>query len=182
MARLYLVRHGKASSSWDADLDPGLDAVGREQAEAIAARFGSLRPLALITSPMRRTRETAAPLEGRWHRVARIERAVAEIPSPTHDLAARGAWLRAAMAGTWSDLDPALAAWRAGVGQGLGRIDEDAVIFTHFIAINAAVGLATRDERLVCFHPDNGSVTILETDGDDLRVVELGAQAATEVR
>ena len=36
MARLYLVRHGKATGSWDTDPDPGLDDVGREQAEAMA--------------------------------------------------------------------------------------------------------------------------------------------------
>ena len=28
MARLYLVRHGRATGGWDVDPDPGLDDVG----------------------------------------------------------------------------------------------------------------------------------------------------------
>ena len=39
--------------------DPGLDPVGFEQARDLAARLGPLGPLPLVTSPLRRTRETA---------------------------------------------------------------------------------------------------------------------------
>ena len=45
MTRLILVRHGRAAGGWDDDLDPGLDDLGRAQAEAMAAWgawFGSL--------------------------------------------------------------------------------------------------------------------------------------------
>ena len=42
MARLYMVRHGKAAAGWDGDADPGLDALGRQQAEAVAAQVKAI--------------------------------------------------------------------------------------------------------------------------------------------
>lgn len=181
MVRVYLVRHGRAAAGWDSDRDPALDEVGAAQAEAVAERLGAMAPVDLVSSPLRRARETAAPLERRWSRPARIEPAVAEIPSPCADLAARGRWLRAAMEGTWADLGPDYGAWRDAVAAALSRLTRDAVIFTHFVAINAVVGHATADDRLVCFRPDNCSVTTFETRNGGLHLVALGDQAGTEV-
>ncbi|MCZ6870273.1 MAG: histidine phosphatase family protein, partial [Gammaproteobacteria bacterium] len=82
------------------------------------------------------------------------------------------------MAGRWTDV-PELADWRSRLVDCLLR--EDTVIFSHFIAINVAVGEATADGRVVCFRPNNGSITIIETDGHALSVVELGGQADTRV-
>jgi broad specificity phosphatase PhoE len=56
------------------------------------------------------------------------------------------------------------------------------VVVTHYVAINVAVGAATADDRFVCFHPDNGSVTVLRHDGDGLHVEQLGAERDTVVR
>lgn len=181
MATIYLVRHGKATAGFDAERDPGLDPTGREQAQAIATRFGAGVRLPLVSSPLRRARETAAPLETLWATPVRIDSAVAEIPSPSADLAERGTWLRAAMAGNWADLGPDYEAWRDGVAVTLARLDRDSIVFSHFIAINAAVGAATADDRLVCFRPDNCSVTMIETRNGRLHLVALGDQAATEV-
>jgi broad specificity phosphatase PhoE len=36
MAKLYLVRHGKATAGWGMQKDPGLDDLGRAQAKAAA--------------------------------------------------------------------------------------------------------------------------------------------------
>ena len=58
---------------------------------------------------------------------------------------------------------------------------EDVVLFSHYVAINAAVGVALDDSRMVVFHPDNASVTRLSNDGGELRVVELGGEAATHI-
>ena len=57
-----------------------------------------------------------------------------------------------------------------------------AVIFSHFIAINVAVGHATGEDRVRVFRPDNGSITTFETDGGTLRLITLGREAETEVR
>ena len=180
MARLYLVRHGRAAAGWDQDLDPGLDALGREQAEAMAAALAPKGPLPILVSPMRRTRETAAPLERRWS-AGMVEPAVSEVPSPALSLAERRAWLDALMGRHWS-ADDDLAAWRAALLGRLNAVAGDTVVVSHHIALNVAVGAATGDDRVICFSPDHCSVTELETDGRRLRLVALGRQAATEVR
>lgn len=178
---LYLIRHGQASAGFDQAHDPGLDSVGRAQAEAIAGELESLGPLPLVSSPLRRTRETAAAFEKRWNVQARIERAVAEIPSPTKDLQARTDWLRQAMQGRWADLPPAYQQWRGQVVAALLAMKKTTIVTTHFIAINAAVGFATQDDRLVCFEPDNCSCTRIEMADGTLRLVEQGRQRETDV-
>ena len=179
MPRIYFVRHGKAAAGFSEDRDPGLNELGHAQAAALVERFSGLPPLELITSPMRRARETAVPVERFLQQHARIIPAVAEIPSPVADLSQRGAWLRTAMAGNWADLPSELQVWRQGVVNALLALSRDSIIFSHFIAINAAVTHALDDPRMVCFSPENCSVTILDSIPGSLRVVELGEQANT---
>ncbi|HEY4114059.1 MAG TPA: histidine phosphatase family protein [Rhizomicrobium sp.] len=177
MAKIYLVRHGRAAAGFGESHDPGLDEVGRAQADAAAQELAQRGPLPILTSPLRRTRETAAPLAALWKTEPRIEEAVAEIPSPTDNLQERVAWLRQFMAGSWRNATMDLAAWREDVIAALLATREDTVIFTHFIAINVAVGAATGDDRVVVFSPDNASVTIVENDGGALRLIEKGREA-----
>src|SRR2546427_11875567 len=110
--KLYLIRHGRASAGFAEAQDPGLDEVGRAQAQAIAQELGPLGPLPLVTSPLKRARETAAPFEALWGLQARVEPDVGEIPSPVTDLQVRAAWLRQALQGRWSDLPPTYREWR----------------------------------------------------------------------
>ena len=123
----------------------------------------------------------AEPLAALWDTAITIEPRVAEIPSPTDQLAERSAWLRQAMAGTWSDLDSDLQAWRAELVNCIRTLTSDCVVFCHFIAINVAVGAATRDQRMICFRPDNASVTRLANHDGSLRLIELGREAETQV-
>jgi broad specificity phosphatase PhoE len=181
MVRLYLVRHGRAAGTFAEARDPGLDPAGRAQAEAVAERLAPLGPLPVVASPLRRTRETAAPLERRWRRAARLEPRVAEIPSPVDDLAERGAWLRGVMAARWSELGSDLQGWRRQVLEALAAVAETSVVVSHHIAINVAVGRATGDDRVVAFAPDHCSVTIVEVADGMLRLVERGGEAATRV-
>ena len=184
MSRLYLVRHGQPLARYDQDHDPGLDGVGRAQAEAAAAELASLGPLPVVTSPLRRTRETAVPFERRWGVTASVDPRVGEIKSPTEDLAERSAWLAEIIRGQrrWSDLDVDRQRWRDDVVDALLALDADTVVVSHYIAINAAAGSATADDRVVSFRPDNCSCTILESDAHSLTLVELGRQRATVVR
>lgn len=181
MVRLYLVRHARPAGTFTEARDPGLDPAGLAQAEALAARLGPLGPLPIVTSPLRRTRETAAPLEMRWRHRARIEPAVAEIPSCEDDLARRGEWLRGVMAGRWSEQVPDLRAWRAAVVDALCAISETSVVVSHYVAINVALGHATGDDRVLCFAPDHCSVTIIDAANGTLSLVERGAEAATRL-
>jgi broad specificity phosphatase PhoE len=181
MPILHLIRHGKAAAGWGDDADPGLDAEGSRQAEAAAELLASLGPLALATSPLRRARETASALERRWARAAVIDQAIAEIPSPVADLGKRATWLTDVMQGRWTALEPALQAWRTQLVAALLRYPGDTVLFTHFIAINVAVGQALGDDRVVCFRPEYCSCTVLDTAGSVLRLVRRGQEAATRV-
>ena len=182
MSRLILVRHGRAAAGWDSDHDPGLDDAGRAQAEAMAASVAPRGPRPIVSSPLRRARETAAALEQSWGRTAVVEAAVGEIPSPTSDLAERGRWLRQVLQGTWSAAPAEVVSWRTAVLDWLTSRQADAVIVTHYVLINVAVGAATEDDRLVCCHPDNCSVTEIDVANGKLSVVQLGDEAVTVVR
>jgi len=172
-----LVRHGRAAAGFGESHDPGLDEVGRAQADAVARELAALRPLPILTSPLRRTRETAAPLSKLWNVQPLIEEAVAEIPSPTDNLQERSAWLREFMASSWRDASMPLAAWRENVLATLLALAEDTVIFTHYIALNVAAGAALGDDRVVVFSPDNCSVTVFENEGGISRLIEKGREA-----
>lgn len=189
MPKLYFIRHAKPAASWGEDPDPGLDAIGIDQARAAAEAMTQRAPaLPILTSPMRRCRETAQPLETLWSSAAAWFPAVAEIPSPPLSLAERHKWLTEAMAGTWRRLQetappnsPDFLTWRADMLAAVLRIPEDAVIFSHFIAINAIVGAAIGSDDVVCFRPDHASITVIDTDDDVVRIVERGREAVTSV-
>lgn len=181
MPRIRLVRHGHAAAGFSDDHDPGLDQLGRAQAEAIAGALAPLGPWPIVVSPLRRTRETAAPLEAAWGAVATVDERVAEIPSPTDDLAERGAWLSRAMAGTWADLGPPYEAWRDRLIATLEDLTTDTVVVSHFIAINAVVGRAVDDDRVMHVALGNGSITTVDVVPGHVAVVELGPAAPTEV-
>lgn len=177
MARLYLVRHGRAEAGFGEASDPGLDERGHKQAEVAAARLAPLGPLAVRSSPLKRAQETAVPLASLWKCEPVIDDAVAEIPSPTLDLAERIEWLRGFMRGSWRDVGPELAGWREALIANLRAIEQDTVIFSHFVAINVAAGAALDDDRVVVFSPDNCSVTVFDVAGDALSLVDKGHEA-----
>ena len=183
MTRLHLVRHGRATAGWDTDPDPGLDALGLDQATTVARRLAPLGPLSILSSPLLRCRQTAAQLAEIWQIDARIEPAVAEIPSPEGiAMAERVEWLREAMVGTWLDLGARYVTFRDGVVSFLSGLAVDSVIFSHFIAINAAIGAALGDDRLVIRRLDNCSVTIIDVTDGALQLVESGDEADTLIR
>ena len=183
MSHVVLVRHGRAAAAWDAHADPGLDEVGWQQAGFLADALQLFGPLPLVTSPLARCRDTATPLAERWGVEPVVDPRVGEIESPTPDLQERGRWLREVMAGSWDDLPADLQEWRGRVIEALLDLErEDAVVVTHFVAINAVVGEATGDRRVVCFAPDHCSRTEVRVEGGRLELVELGGQARTLVR
>lgn len=183
MTKLFLVRHGRAAAGWDTDPDPGLDALGERQAEAVAVRLAPLGPVPILSSPLRRCRETSAPLAARWAAEVSIEPAVAEIPSPDgYTLSTRVEWLRAAMQGTWTVLGDRYTTFRDDVVARLVECEQDSIVFSHFIAINAAIGAAIGDDRLVIRSLDNCSVTTFEVDAGRLVLVEGGHEADTLIR
>lgn len=188
MARLYLIRHGKPSATWGGDDDdPGLDESGK--AQAVAARDWLMalpageRISRVVSSPLRRCRETAQPTADALGVKLEIDARVGEIPTPKSiPLAERGAWLRDAFGGTWAgirgDLD--YDQWRKDICAALLPRSGTAV-FSHYVATNAVVSLLLGDPRVVAFRPDHASITVLETDGQKLRLIKKGREATTGV-
>ena len=181
MPKIYLVRHGHASSGWGLEPDPGLDDLGRSQAQTAARELTPLGPLPIISSPRARARETAWPLAEIWNIEPVIDERVGEIRFPSETPTDRIRWLKEVMADHWTNLDQVLQQWRRGVIEALLTIETDAVIFTHYIAINTAVGRATKDDRVVSFSPDNASITILETNDNRINLVKRGDESDTKV-
>jgi broad specificity phosphatase PhoE len=182
MPLLYLIRHGHASSTWEpGDWDPGLSELGREQAEARAEQLAGKEPLSLLSSPLRRARETAAALERRWKTAAAVEPRVGEIQAFGVAPERRREWLKSILQLSWSELGSPgspLDRWRNDVLQALLGITQDTVVFSHSVAINVAVGFALGDDRVTCFLPANCSCTVVEMRDGRIRVVELGNEDA----
>ena len=85
------------------------------------------------------------------------------------------------MAGNWSNLEDSVQQWRQELAEFLLSCDRDCIIFSHYVAINAAVGAAMNDDRMRIFGPDNCSVTTLSNSEGKLSVVELGLVADTHI-
>ena len=188
MSRLFLIRHGKPSATWgDADDDPGLDETGRAQAEAACDYLLSLpaeqRPSRVVSSPLRRCRETAQPMADALGVEVQIDPSVGEIPTPKGLSAEdRPGWLREVFQGLWKDAkgDLDYEAWRQAVAGSLVARGGTAV-FSHYVAINAVMSLLADDPRVLVFRPDHASVSTLETDGVALTLVARGPEASTGV-
>ncbi len=188
MARLYLIRHGKPSATWGGDDDdPGLDETGRAQAEAARDWLMALppgeRPTRVVSSPLRRCRETAEPTAKALGVEIEVDPRVGEIPTPAGiSLEDRGTWLRTSFAGTWAEIEGDLDydLWRHDIAASLTPRGNTAV-FSHYVATNAVVSALLGVPQVLAFRPDHTSITVLETDGTTLTLVEKGREATTGV-
>lgn len=187
MTRIYMVRHGRAAAGWNEDPDPALDELGRQQSLRVSSELSARGPLPVLSSPLLRCQQTAFPLATAWKQEVRVEPLVGEIPSPAgYALEDRVTWLRDAMAGTWTEIAEKsgvhYAQYRRDIAGFISSISEDTVVFSHFIAINAVIGAATDDDRVVIAHLDNCSVTTFDVDNGRLTLSELGGEADTLIR
>jgi broad specificity phosphatase PhoE len=190
MTRVYLIRHGEPESGWGqgGDPDPGLSVRGRAQAEqardALLALPAPLRPDRVVSSPLRRCRETAAPFAAALGLQPAIDDAVGEVPTPAGlPPANRPTWLRRAFEGRWSEIvgDRDYEAWRRAVTDAV-RGHAGAAVFSHYVAINAVLSFIQDDERVIVARPDHASVHALELGPDGrLSLTDLGREAATQV-
>jgi broad specificity phosphatase PhoE len=84
MSVLVLVRHGETDANRDGLLlgraDPPLNTRGREQVARLAAWLGAgTAPLAVLTSPLRRARETASAIAATWGVEVAVEERLVEV-------------------------------------------------------------------------------------------------------
>ncbi len=179
---VFLVRHGEAAAGWGESTDPGLSELGWQQANAVASQLQrhALEPFLLVSSPLRRARETAQPLAALLQQSVTVDATYREVPAPV-PLSQRRQWLQQFMQAEWTDQEPSLMAWRQNIYARLCAIDTPTIIFTHFLVINAIVGLLKGSNQVVTFSPDNGSVTQLQLANKQLEIVSLGVEMQTWV-
>lgn len=194
MPVLYVVRHGRVAAAPADAGDPELSPEGHAQAMRVAEELSARLPgrLPILTSPLRRCRETAAPLGARWEIQPIVEPRIAEVPGPPESALPRAEWLRRSLVAEWSELislgqtllegyDATLTSWRAGVLEAVMECPHDAVLFSHFVPVNVLTGRATSSNRVACFLPDHTSVTVFETTGDRIRLIERGRELKSKV-
>lgn len=192
---LYLIRHGRPDYSNDdfADTprghqyDPPLSDEGRSQAEALARRLLLVEPpAAVITSPLRRARETAlaytvkAGLEpvddmdlaecfiGDWENRS-FEEIIATDETLLHRFRNHEAFWRHAPGA--EDLD----AFRERVTRGIERVlatyaEGNVYVFCHGGVVNAYVAPMFGLEQEMFFLPDNSSVNVIGIYGEERSV------------
>ena len=137
----------------------------------------------VVSSPLRRCRETAEPFAKLLGVDLIIDTRVGEIPTPRAvSQADRGAWLREAFAGKWSDIrgDLDYDAWRHEVAAALAGYP-GAAVFSHFVAINGAVTVAGGGDMVMGFRPDHVSMQVFEVADGRLILVAKGREASTQV-
>ena len=180
---IYLVRHGEAASSWSEATDPGLSELGVQQAQGTAEELAAVLDtgVQLVSSPMQRARETAEPLAKTFDIAdVVIDEAFREIPSPV-PMSERQTWLREFMKQEWDSQPESLLEWRAQMMSQLLALQQPTVIFTHFLVLNAVVGVLQDRPETLCYWPDNASVTRLQHTGSELKLLQLGRQMSTVV-
>lgn len=186
MSRVFLIRHGEPETGWGAGHDdPGLSQRGRAQAEAAATALQALAPARIVTSPLRRCVETAAPFAALSGLTPLVDAAFGEVRTPS-GIADRRAWLvenfpwgAGAPSRSWTEASADLCAWRQLVIDAASALQGDVAVFTHFIATNVIVGAALGKRETIVCRPGFASITELSADNGVLSVVRLGEEMNT---
>jgi broad specificity phosphatase PhoE len=184
---IVLVRHAlpvRIDATEDgAPADPELSERGHEQAQRLVRALAGEDVSALYTSPSRRARETAAPLERALGMTAEVEDGIKEFDAkdasyvPVEELKAAGDPRYTALVhGDLYSVDVDPVAFRAHVVEAVERIvarhpGGRAVLFSHAGAINAATGHVLAQERALWFAPAYCSITRIGAARDGRRGV-----------
>jgi broad specificity phosphatase PhoE/8-oxo-dGTP pyrophosphatase MutT (NUDIX family) len=158
--RILLLRHARASAG-AGSLDPGLDAAGVAQALGAAGALAGSGARRLLVSPLRRARETAAPIARALGLAPEPCAALGEVFDPGAGPAERLERIGPLLAGRWAEQPGALRAWRRSVLDALLGLEGpgDVVAVSHLVAIGVALGAALGDDRVCPLPVPNASIT-----------------------
>lgn len=174
---LYLVRHGRAAAGVE-HLDPELDPVGRSQAGRVAQALAGAGATRLVCSPLLRTRQTAEPIASALGLDLELREEVAEVFLPSEGPEARRSMLAPFLSGRWSEQPAPLREWRDRVIATLVELGrERTIVVSHFVAISAAIGVSTEDDRVSPCALANASITTMEVVEGRLRLRRPGEVA-----
>ena len=182
MMKLILVRHGEASASWEESSDPGLSNLGVTQALECADtlfKFEDIENFDLKSSPLKRAIETAEKLKTKLNKHLSIDPAFAEIPSPGVSFKNRQKWLKEIFNKNIDELENPQKNWRDKIISEIKKIEKPTIIFSHFMVINTIVAHIENNPSMVCFYPDNCSITELNKKGNKFDLLRLGNQLSS---
>lgn len=182
---LLLIRHALPHRviSDAGPADPGLDELGRRQADALATWVGAEAVDAIVSSPLRRALETAAPLAERLGLSVAVEDGIAEWDRhaaeyiPVEELRASGHPLWEAMAkGDWTSIgiDPDDFARRViATVDGLAAANPGrrVAVVCHGGVINAYASVVLELPRLLFFEPGYTSITRVTVGASGRRLI-----------
>jgi probable phosphoglycerate mutase len=173
---LLLVRHAEPvrieQGEVEGPADPGLTARGNEQAARVGAWLAAEGVDAIVTSPLRRARETAAPLAAALGIAAEIDTGVSEYDAaaghyiPIEELReTKDERWHATIEGRWADvggIDPhefqrqVVPALDALITRHAGQ---RVAVMTHGGVINVFLAHVLNIDRLLWFHPEYTSIS-----------------------
>jgi broad specificity phosphatase PhoE len=181
---LLLIRHARPVRAENAHgpADPGLTELGQRQAHALASWLAEEPIDAIYTSPLRRARETAAPLATKLGMDERVEPALAEYDAdansyvPIEELQASGD-LR------WMELPDDVAGFQAQVVEGVERLVREhpsstVALVCHGGVINVYLAWVLRTEHTLFFLPQYTSISRVLAAGAGQRSVQTVNETA----
>ena len=111
---ILIIRHGEAAKLWDEDPDPSLSEKGQLQSNGIVQKLINElngKEFKVLSSPLKRARETAEPLQKKLGFEIKIDDTFAEIPSPEVTLSDRKNWLKSIFDTNVADLGEVQKNW-----------------------------------------------------------------------
>ena len=178
---LVLIRHGEASASWGEHIDPGLSNDGKKQAKKLIETFSeeNLENFKFISSPKLRALETGQPLAMSCNKDLLIQNEFSEIPSKKIPNDEKQNWLRQVMSQDINTLPEEVKSWQDNIMNALSSINSDALIFSHFMVINAIAACVLKNSNLLYFYPDYTSCTKLMVEDNQIKKIILGDDKKT---
>jgi broad specificity phosphatase PhoE len=185
---LLLIRHAEpvriASGDVSGPADPGLTTRGSEQAQRLAAWLAAEGVDVLVTSPLRRARETAAPLADSIGVEVEVVDGISEYDAhsdeyiPIEELRAlKDERWQATIEGRWADVggvDPS--AFQAQVVPAIDALiaanaGRKVAAFSHGGVVNVFLAHVLGIDRLLWFHPEYTSISRVHASRDGTRSV-----------
>jgi broad specificity phosphatase PhoE len=185
---LLLIRHAEpvriASGDVSGPADPGLTTRGSEQAQRLAAWVAAEGVDVLVTSPLRRARETAAPLADSIGVEVEVVDGISEYDAhsdeyiPIEELRAlKNERWQATIEGRWADVggvDPS--AFQAQVVPAIDALiaanaGRKVAAFSHGGVVNVFLAHVLGIDRLLWFHPEYTSISRVHASRDGTRSV-----------
>ncbi|MEK9650305.1 MAG: histidine phosphatase family protein [Gammaproteobacteria bacterium] len=178
---IYIVRHGEASISWGGPSDPGLSPEGKSQAKKVASKLAKLNSdrLQIISSPRKRAIETAESLGNILKKPIKIKLEFNEIPS--HKAKQKSLWLKRVAITPPLRLPNYLILWQKEILQNLLTLEQDTIIFSHFMVMNAIYAKLHKTRQLVSIQPAYTSQMHLIKKNNDLIFISLSNENTSKI-